>query len=159
MFHACSIQFSELVRIPLRMGVVSSLSGCGPLSSPPYPSFISLPTPPSSPPPLPLPHLSPYPSLISPLPLPHPPPPPLPLSHLSPYPSLISPYPSLTSLPTPPSSPPLLGPDGLCFFSGLLFYSQKFHLLFFLPSPLFFNYSALIISMSESYTIQNSTIY
>ena len=34
-----------------------------------------------------------------------------------------------------------VGPDGLCFFSGLLFYSQKFHLLFFSPSPLFLNYS------------------
>ena len=34
-----------------------------------------------------------------------------------------------------------VGPDGLCCFSGLLFYSQKFHLLFFSPSPLFLNYS------------------
>ena len=50
---------------------------------------------------------------------------------------------------------PVLGPDRLCF-SGLLFYSQKFHLLFFLPSQLFFNYSYNnIIAMSETYTIQN----
>ena len=47
----------------------------------------------------------------------------------------------------------------------LFFYSQKFRLLFFSPSPLFFNYSynniiiAFIISTSESYTIQSSTIF
>ena len=46
----------------------------------------------------------------------------------------------------------------------LFFYSQKFHLLFFLPSPLFFNYSYNNIYSSyyinvRKYTIQNSTIY
>ena len=42
----------------------------------------------------------------------------------------------------------------------LFFYSLKFHLLFFLPSPLFFNYSYnnLLYQMSESRIIQNSTI-